>query len=118
MDMFNEQQDAANSPGGVAPSGDQHTDSPENSGGGESTPIQFLLGSEESAMNASQSVGPTGPSATDLQPNNPGVNPNNQNTTQGSPSSYSAGGRGGAIRNLARQVAEFTLGPRYFLFWA
>jgi len=43
MDMFNEQQDAANSPGGVAPSGDQHTDSPENSGGGESTPIQFLL---------------------------------------------------------------------------
>ncbi len=56
MDMFNEQQDAANSPGGVAPSGDQHTDSPENSGGGESTPIQFLLMHLASDLLSCQSV--------------------------------------------------------------
>ncbi len=102
MEMDQQHQYSSESPGGALEHGD-HIDSPENSGGAIATPNQFLLGSEESAMNAAPTVGLTGPSATDLQTSqhapitgmagtHVGTYQTNQNLTQSSPQSYSAGG--------------------------
>ncbi len=100
--------------------GDQ-TDSPEFTDSDMEFTNPFLLGSGESAMNASNTVGPTGPSATDLQGSPPettgpdtatintGTSPMNPNANAQFPQSYNAGGEADATFWETKIVTEAEL---------